>query len=294
MSMRKSFVLPLLLLAWPSPAQEPESRPTGPESRPQTPKEQIAAIDAELQAGLKTFYAAYDAAKTDEEKSTAYKDRYPKPETWFPRLFEIARSDPKGPGAEAALIWIVTHDRAGKGTPQALDVLERDHLESERLGDIAEVVGSRPSARSERFLKLIEEKSPHRSVKGRALYARAGLKKNLSEFSRFVSTLQGDALKEFEDEHQPEDLALFRSVDADKTAKEVEELLVLVKDRYADVDAPYGGTLGDRAGGDLFEIRFLAIGKVAPDIEGEGIDGRPLKLSDFKGKVVVLDFWGNW
>lgn len=38
----------------------------------------------------------------------------------------------------------------------------------------------------------------------------------------------------------------------------------------------------------------LAIGKVAPDIVGEDIDGQSFKLSDYRGKVVVLDFWGNW
>jgi len=32
----------------------------------------------------------------------------------------------------------------------------------------------------------------------------------------------------------------------------------------------------------------------APDIEGEDGDGRPLKLSDYRGKVVLLDFWGDW
>ena len=38
----------------------------------------------------------------------------------------------------------------------------------------------------------------------------------------------------------------------------------------------------------------LAIGKPAPEIEGVGLDGKPLKLSDFRGKIVVLDFWGDW
>ncbi len=35
-------------------------------------------------------------------------------------------------------------------------------------------------------------------------------------------------------------------------------------------------------------------GNKAPDIEGEDADGRPFKLSDYRGKVVLLDFWGNW
>ena len=38
----------------------------------------------------------------------------------------------------------------------------------------------------------------------------------------------------------------------------------------------------------------LAAGKLAPEIEGEDIDGQTFKLSDYRGKVVLLDFWGNW
>ena len=38
----------------------------------------------------------------------------------------------------------------------------------------------------------------------------------------------------------------------------------------------------------------LAIGKVAPEISGVDVEGRKFKLSDYRGKVVVLDFWGDW
>ncbi len=38
----------------------------------------------------------------------------------------------------------------------------------------------------------------------------------------------------------------------------------------------------------------IGIGLLAPDIEGEDIDGVTFKLSDYRGKVVVLDFWGDW
>lgn len=37
-----------------------------------------------------------------------------------------------------------------------------------------------------------------------------------------------------------------------------------------------------------------AVGKTAPEISGEDIDGKSFKLSDYRGKVVLLDFWGNW
>ena len=36
------------------------------------------------------------------------------------------------------------------------------------------------------------------------------------------------------------------------------------------------------------------IGKAAPEIEWEDLDGKAFKLSDYRGKVVLLDFWGNW
>jgi hypothetical protein len=36
------------------------------------------------------------------------------------------------------------------------------------------------------------------------------------------------------------------------------------------------------------------IHNLAPDIEGEDVHGKPFKLSDYRGNVVMLDFWGNW
>jgi cytochrome oxidase Cu insertion factor (SCO1/SenC/PrrC family) len=38
----------------------------------------------------------------------------------------------------------------------------------------------------------------------------------------------------------------------------------------------------------------LKVGKIAPEIVGEDIDGTAFKLSDYRGKVVLLDFWGHW
>jgi cytochrome oxidase Cu insertion factor (SCO1/SenC/PrrC family) len=36
------------------------------------------------------------------------------------------------------------------------------------------------------------------------------------------------------------------------------------------------------------------IGQAAPEIRGEDVNGNPMKLSDFRGKIVVLDFFGDW
>lgn len=38
----------------------------------------------------------------------------------------------------------------------------------------------------------------------------------------------------------------------------------------------------------------LEIGADAPDFEAPDILGHPVKLSDYKGRYVVLDFWASW
>ena len=53
-------------------------------------------------------------------------------------------------------------------------------------------------------------------------------------------------------------------------------------------------TLGEVAKKALFGIRHLSVGRIAPDIEGEDVFGQEFKLSDYRGKVVMLTFWGHW
>ena len=38
----------------------------------------------------------------------------------------------------------------------------------------------------------------------------------------------------------------------------------------------------------------MRVGTQAPPFELKDFDGKTVKLSDFKGKVLVLDFWGTW
>ncbi len=57
--------------------------------------------------------------------------------------------------------------------------------------------------------------------------------------------------------------------------------------------AKLGGHTGGRAELKLFELENLKIGMAAPDIVGDDLDGVEFNLSDYRGKVVVLDFWGD-
>ena len=45
---------------------------------------------------------------------------------------------------------------------------------------------------------------------------------------------------------------------------------------------------------ELTSFRTLRVGKEAPDIAGADLNGKEFKLSDYRGKVVLLDFWGHW
>jgi hypothetical protein len=80
----------------------------------------------------------------------------------------------------------------------------------------------------------------------------------------------------------------------EKLRKESETLLERAIEKYADVQMQFYGTVGKKAKGELHALRFLAIGKPAPEVEGVDQDGQKFKLSDYKGKVVLLDFWSQF
>ncbi len=42
------------------------------------------------------------------------------------------------------------------------------------------------------------------------------------------------------------------------------------------------------------KIKPVSIGHKAPDFTITGIDGKQIKLADYKGKYVMLDFWASW
>ena len=83
------------------------------------------------------------------------------------------------------------------------------------------------------------------------------------------------------------------AADTAALGKKSEEVLDQTAQKYGDVKMGRS-TLGEQVANELFEIRNLAIGKVAPEIVGADVDGKPMKLSDFRGKVVALDFFGFW
>ncbi|HAE67733.1 MAG TPA: hypothetical protein DCG77_11120, partial [Sphingobacterium sp.] len=52
--------------------------------------------------------------------------------------------------------------------------------------------------------------------------------------------------------------------------------------------------IGKKLNADIQLAKKLGIGQPALDFEQETPEGKALKLSDFKGKYVLLDFWASW
>jgi len=64
---------------------------------------------------------------------------------------------------------------------------------------------------------------------------------------------------------------------------------------FQTVVTEYPGTeYAEDAEGNLREIEFLNLGQPAPAFERTTINGDPISLTDFKGKVLVLKFWGTY
>jgi len=81
---------------------------------------------------------------------------------------------------------------------------------------------------------------------------------------------------------------------ASQARAECEKLLRRASEELGDVKLAVGGTVGGKAQVELDDLLHLSVGQVAPEIEGEDQDGKRFKLSDYKGKVVLLDFWHRY
>ncbi len=226
-----------------------------PPDKPKSPRARYEALFQEQQKAMEAFMQVYEKATTDAERN---KLKYPQPDTYVPGFLEIADSAPDDPAALDCLVWIATRSRGGSSQfDKILSRLAEKHADSKKVGDVAMRLVYVQSPAADTLLKAILDKNPDRKAKGLACLAMAQRQLNKKEESK-AEPLYEKAEKEF-----------------------------------GDIDVGRG-TIGKLAKAALHEIRALGIGKPAPEIKGEDIDGKAFALSDYKGKVVVIDFWGDW
>jgi hypothetical protein len=213
---------------------------------------------------------------------------------------ELAEKHPNDPIALDALmqaVWLVNTvpwpvEMVGEdpARPRAFELLQRDHIRSDKLGPLCQRVSHGFCTEYDAFLRAVLAKNPHESVRGTANVSLGHFLNNRLQRIDLCRE-QPDAATEFAGLYGKEYLAELLQQDRNKALKEIEVVFEQAAEQYADVKLPGGDTIAEQAKTELFTIRNLSVGKQAPDIEGEDQDGKRFKLSDYRGKVVLLDFW---
>jgi RNA polymerase sigma factor (sigma-70 family) len=259
-----------------------------------TPRGRYEALCKEINKASRDFREEYQKAKTDEERSIISREKSFQPRRYIGRFLEIAESAPNDPVAIDALIWIIRFGFDGPEFSRAIDRLAENHVQRAKVGQAALTLGHRVSPSAEKLLRAVIEKYPDRSIKGLAYGKLGRYLKHQAEQLRAIRE-DPESVKRWEtmfleEGADKEYFSRFINRDPDALMKEAEAVLERTLKEFGDVNQR-GGSLQREARADLFEIRNLCVGKPAPEIAGKDIDGKPLKLSDFKGKVVVVDFW---
>jgi hypothetical protein len=219
------------------------------------------------------------------------------------KFVELAEKYPKDPVAEDALIqavwqvngtpWPVELVGRDDALPRAFALLQRDHIRSDKLGPVCERISSGFCREYETFLRAVLEKNPHKNVQALACLSLAHFLSNRLQRLDLIEE-DPDLAKEFRDLFGKEYLAALQRQDRRKATREAESFFEQAAQKFGEVKLPEGGTVGGKARAELFEMRHLVVGKEAPDIEGEDQAGKRFKLSDYRGKVVLLDFWSEY
>jgi thiol-disulfide isomerase/thioredoxin len=171
-------------------------------------------------------------------------------------------NDPSTPAAFDAAQWFLLNTPDGPEVDQAAEVILQEHIRSTNLVRLAQEMGRMRHSCSTNLLAAMVAKNPLAEVRGNACFTLATLRKDQAKYGQNQSA----------------------TADAEK-------LFARVISDFGQVERN-GTTLADLAKPQLSELRRLVIGKPAPETEGEDLEGQPLKLSDYRGKVVVLSFWG--
>ncbi len=265
-----------------------------------TPDERFRALRDAFDAAHAEFLRLANDATTPEKQAKATNHPGCRNGNFSPGFLDLARKYPGTPAAEDALLWIGSHVFQTPDSEEARTRLVKDHATSPRLGPTLGFQGHYDggSPGSDGFFREILAQNPHREIQGLATYWLARVLKNKADWSREArkpSFQKRSYLTETYGEDWDERL---RKLDPEALDREADALFERVAKFY--VDIPHNdkrrnpGTLGDAASGYLYEARNLAIGKTPPDFAGTDLDGRPFRLADVRGKVVVLDFGSHF
>jgi RNA polymerase sigma factor (sigma-70 family) len=280
------------------PEPQPNVEPAAP--KPTTPAgREWQVLRTDSAASEQEFGRALQAAQTPEQQRELGMKRSAAVEGFAARAIDLARKYPGDPEAVEALTFALRYTNGGTDGKiadlgrSAVALVKQNYLMSEQLGTLVPWLTHQQREDAEELLQNAFEKSPHRTVRGRAGFWLAYALTEQAEAARLFRQMPEIAgpVKD-----RPAALARLRATDPDAVEQRAERLYEVLRNDYADVteQAERPDRIGPAAERALFGLRNLGVGKTAPGIEGTDLDGQSLQLRDYRGKVVVLLFCGDW
>jgi len=267
-----------------------------------SPDREYQALASRYEKSYQAFRKANREAKTKADQDAV--DTHPgrNPRGFAAGFMRLAGDHPGTEAAEDSLVWVASHVLYGPETEAAKRLLTRDHIPSVKLVRVFESQWLSPgSVATEQLLRQALARSPHREVRGLAGYWLARFLKEQANWSRDARRnpdRPASAPSVVEEGWGVDYLERLRRLAPDALDGEAEQLFACVAKVYGDVPieekAGLHKTLGAAARAYLHEYRQLAVGRPAPEIEGEDLEGVRFRLSDYRGKVVVLDFGSHF
>jgi hypothetical protein len=265
------------------------------QDHPHTPAERFNALRREYDRA-----SSSGVPLTDAERLRFVGQSYKHRNTLAQRFLELAEKYPTDPVALDALtqaVWQVNTnpwpvELVGEDTARAkaFELILRDHVQSDKLGPLCQRVSYGMAKEYETFLRAVLAKNPNQAVQAAASLSLGHFLNNRLQRVDLCRE-QPERAKEFAGLYGRAYLAELERQDRDKAVQEIEGVFEHAAEKYGDVKLSAGDTVAERAKAELFEIRHLSVGKEAPDIEGEDQHGTRFRLRDYRGKVVLLDFW---
>ena len=157
---------------------------------------------------------------------------------------------------------------------------------------IATVEALRMLNRADRLSELqakADTLKPDEAAWQQAFYVLMSAASKSKDYSYLIS--KAEALAQSAPDRDIKAQARFNIGDAYWRTKDIDR----ARKAFQAVVAEYPGTTyAEEADGNLREIEFLNLGQPAPEFARTTISGDPISLAGFKGKVVVLKFWGTY
>lgn len=254
---------------------------------------EVEDIIDEYDEKMAAFWEAYNATEDKAEKNEIYSSSYPQGADYVARLSAVIEKDPSHAAALTAIVWMMEKADVSEQREGFFAIMLEHHVNSDELGKVCSALGRENSQEAEAFLRTVIASSESHDSVGQASYSLSGVLGSRLSLQSTIETLSEEDYANYAGYYGEDVMEFCKGIDTEATKAERKQLLVTVRDKYGDVKTRRG-TLGKAAGGQLFEMERLQIGMVAPEIQGDDLDGIDFKLSDYRGQVVFLDFWGDW